>query len=269
MAVPSLSLRVRFALGADMKEEKEEGSPKKWYHVNDVPHFIISALGLFVVAAYTFYAAMQYGETRTANEIAKNAFIEANKSFIAFVGLFPNFTKDANGLHLRAGISLTNTGNTAALPNLAYVCKPVIRDDQNQPVYKCDLADPPASVPTVGPHQLVNLIGPEIQDSDIQAINQNKKSVYVFGYFVYSDKLTVDSLGIPRNRITSFCQQVIPTSRDSSAVAPNATANPQQGAQLPGPSPANSQADIQIVGLGCKGFDYCLDEACKPLPQDK
>jgi hypothetical protein len=150
-----------------------------------------------VVCAYTVYACKQVDETRTANSLAKRALIEANKSFVMFNGINYNQNKDINGMHKRIGINIINSGNSPSIPNTLYLCKPIIRNDENQPVYRCELSDPPASLSAIGPKQIVSTIGPVVSDADLAATRDAKNSIYIFGYINYSDNISVDEMGVP------------------------------------------------------------------------
>ena len=79
---------------------------KKWYHIQEVPSFIIGVLTFVVVSIYTGYARQQVIETQTANGIARKSFAEANKPYLVAGGIYPNFTRDTAGNHFRVGFNI-------------------------------------------------------------------------------------------------------------------------------------------------------------------
>jgi hypothetical protein len=207
-----------------------------WYHVaSGVPQFIVGLLTLGALGLYTWYSGQQVTENNTANKIALQALGEANKPYVMFSSLAPHHTHDKNGLHKQAGLTFTNYGNTPALNPVFYMCKPIIKDIQGSPPYKCDLLDPPAKANPVGPKQSTSFEGPVIAESDLDASKDERKFIYVFGFLKYEDKIDVDPYNNIKRRVTSFCQRIIqptivstnPTSNQIANLASSQVSPPQ------------------------------------------
>ncbi|MGD1015936.1 MAG: hypothetical protein ABR863_05790 [Roseiarcus sp.] len=233
--------------------DQQDDDHNKW-NIPNWPQFIVSVATLIGVGAYTFYSSSQVSETQIANAIAKQAHAEVNKPYVMLNSLSEPITEDNNGLHKHVGINWTNFGNTPAIHGVWYMCKPIIRDNPTPFPYKCDLLETPQQFPVIGPRQTASMIGPIVSDADLEATLNEKKLIYVFGYFKYEDKIDIDALNIPKLRVTSFCQRIVQQKVYTSN---------EQTAQLSGPPVSNPP----FVGLGCPNFDYCIDEDCKALPE--
>lgn len=233
----------------------EGGSNYRWYHIDQAPQFAVSLLTLIAVVIYACYARQQVEATQNANAIARAALTEANKPYVMFSSLFEPLTQDKNGIHKHVGMIWTNFGNTPALYPTWYMCTPRIRDNPNPRPYTCELLETPTKFTTIGPKQSINLQGPIVENSDLEATKDEKKAIYVFGFLKYEDKVTVDPYGNKKRRVTSFCQRIIqqnvtPTTNDTSTSAPTVQ-------------------NVPFLGVGCQNYDYCIDDDCPALPEAK
>jgi hypothetical protein len=118
------------------------------------PMFWIGLLTLIVVGVYTYIASQQVVETQNANAIAKKALAEANKPYVMFSALNPNFTTDVNGIHLRVGFTLVNFGNTPASYLRFTNCDPIILNPGVVPNIECKISEKPSDEMVLGPKQL-------------------------------------------------------------------------------------------------------------------
>ena len=232
----------------------EGNSNYRWYHINQVPQFVVSLLTLIAVGIYTCYSRQQVAESENANAIARAALTEANKPFVSRATLNETMNQDANGNHRRIGLVWQNFGNTPALSVTVYVCSPLIRNDENPPAeYKCNLDYRPEHLGAIPAKQNVSLTGPIISEEDLKATQESppKKAIYLFGYIAYGDSVSFDRYGNPLRRATGTCVRVI-----------------QSKFSLPPSAPANLSLNIPVgveaplVGQGCPGFKYCIDAEC-------
>jgi hypothetical protein len=246
-------------------------------HITSIkdPMFWVTLATLIVVSVYTLFACKQVQETQTANSIAKKALTEANKPYVMFTSLVPNYTMDNAGRHFRIGIQWTNLGNTPATFVRAFNCDPIIREDIVEPEFHCKISEnkeqTPASV--LGPKQPLSVIGSIIKESDFDDTRTEKKAIYVFGYVTYQDAIDVDDFGNPEQRETRFCNRIAEPTTTVYTPPPNTAANPSPTAQN---APATSAPNYMVVnpppgapiiavaGLGCKAF-ACMDKECRPL----
>jgi hypothetical protein len=244
-------------------------SGKRWYHVSEVLPFVVGVLTLLVLGIYTWYSGQQVTESDTANKIALQALGEANKPYVMFGSLAPHLTQDKNGVHKQAGLTFTNYGN---------MCKPIIKETQGSPPYKCDLLDPPAKANPVGPKQSTTFSGPIISESDLDASKDERKFIYLFGFLKYDDKIDVDPYGNIKRRVTSFCQRIVQptvlsTNSTSNKIANSASSQVSPSNNISGQPGTEAQINAanlnepQFVGLGCQDFNYCIDDDCPELPK--
>jgi hypothetical protein len=253
---------------------------KRWYHVSDVPQFLIGILTLGALALYTWYSSEQVDKSEVANNIARQALGEANKPYVMFSSLAPHLTKDLNGVHKQAGLTFTNYGNTPALNPVFYMCTPLTKETSGAPSYKCDLAEPPAKANPLGPKQTTTFSGPIISEADLEASKDERKFIYVFGFLKYDDKIDVDPYGNTKRRVTSFCQRIVqptmtivdnnPVAKQSPGLASSQSSPSGSSVAQPGGETQASSANLmepQFIGFGCQGFNYCLDDDCPELPK--
>jgi hypothetical protein len=253
-------------------------SGKRWYHVSEVLQFAVGVLTLLVLGLYTWFSSQQVTESDTANKIARQALGEANKPYVMFSSLAPHLTRDKNGMHKQAGLTFTNYGNTPALNPIFYLCTPIIKETQGNPTYKCDVSEPPSKVNALGPKQPTTFAGPIIAQSDLDASKDERKFIYVFGFFEYNDKIDVDPYGNIKRRVTSFCARIVQPTVETlnsassqvpnlaSSQVPNLANNPGQPGNGAPPDAANL-LEPQFIGLGCQGYNYCIDDDCPELPK--
>ena len=224
---------------------------------------------LIVIAIYTCFAWSQVTETQTANSIAKKALTEANKPYVMFTSLVPNYTSDAAGRHFRVGITWTNLGNTPASYVRINNCDPIIREDTAEPQLHCNVSESKDQIPenVIGPKQQLTVIGPILKESDFDDTQTEKKAIYILGYATYQDAIDVDQFGNPEQRETRFCQRIVkptieaittsalPTLQNAPPATPPAVQvlNPPKGAPI-----------TAMVLLGCRRFT-CIDKECGPL----
>jgi hypothetical protein len=215
------------------------------------------------VAAYTYFAHQQVGETQTANSIAKKALTEANKPYVMFSALNPNHTIDTNGDHFRVGFTFTNWGNTPA-NYLRYTnCDPIVLNGGANPELRCNVSEKASDALDLGPKQPISFSGSIVKESDLEDTRADKKNIYILGYVTYSDSIDVDAFGNAEQRETRICQKIQsatlrtiktpPTEPNSSET----TSSVHQTAQPP-------VTIAPLVGLACGGFS-CMDTACNKL----
>jgi hypothetical protein len=247
-----------------MSDESEPNNP---WQIKDAWGFSVSLLTLIAVAVYAWYARQQVTESQNANSIAKEALAEVNRPYVMSTGIYINVTGDQNKtIHKHLGVNFNNFGNTPAI-NVTWIqCKTIIRTDIITPTYKCDLDGQPGKVIVLGPKQPMNIVGPAIDDADLEATRSESKSIYVFGYLTYDDKVEDSKDGEHKTSVTSVCYKII---KQDVMVTPTPQPNVPQDVANAAAKLLESQLSPQapIVGLGCPGFDYCIDEGCKGLPQ--
>ena len=126
---------------------------------------------------------------QTANSIAKKALTEANKPYVMFSSLFPNYISDNAGRHFHLGVTWINLGNTPATFVRVFNCHPIIREDIVEPEFHCNISESKEQTPeaVIGPKQPHTVIGPVIKESDFADTRTEKKAIYIFGYVTYQD----------------------------------------------------------------------------------
>jgi hypothetical protein len=242
------------------------------------PSFWVTVATLLVIGGYTYFAHQQVTETQTANTIAKKALTEANKPYVMYTGIAPNFTTDANGEHFRVGFTVTNLGNTPA-NFLRYTnCDPIILNSVAVPNIHCNASEKSSDPMVLGPKQATTWAGSIILPADLEATRDDKKNIYIFGYVTYEDSIDSDAYGNPEQRETRFCQKISQiTAKAIPAPTPTVppTSSPEQSPQTapvptpniaPAANPAPQTLQFPpgfnpIATLGCPTFN-CMDSGC-------
>src|SRR6202043_3481076 len=86
---------------------------------------VISAIGIVVVAAYTYYAREQVKQTRSANDIAQQALFAANRPYVMLVGYVPNLISELpNKREWRISAEVHNFGKTPAIESIGRIFDP-------------------------------------------------------------------------------------------------------------------------------------------------
>lgn len=242
---------------------RDEPTPKNDSDLRK-PSFWVNVITLIVIAIYTCFACNQVQQSQTANSIAKKASAETNKPYVMYTSIFPNFSRDPNGTHIRIGWTLTNYGNTPASYLRFTSCDPIIMSGLAQPDFHCTVSEKASDEAVLGPKQAVNFSGPIIEPNDLDATTDNRKSIYLLGSVTYQDGVDVDANGRPEQRETRFCQRIAQTTQQviqlPAAPAPQSPtgvvpqAPPAQPQQLPpGVAP--------VAALGCPAWN-CMDDGC-------
>ncbi|HEY8086149.1 MAG TPA: hypothetical protein VIE69_11175 [Methylophilaceae bacterium] len=176
---------------------------------------------------------------------------EVNKPYVTFTTVKPFITRNQDGVSVtRIGPSWVNLGNTPANSVSAYMCDPIIRDDEITPIFHCNISEKDHPEFILGPKQDRNLVGVKIKQEDLDAtINNNKKAIYIFGGVTYTDNVGHDTDGVDELRETRFCVRIT----KSFAVLPNG--------QIP---PSGTSDPLALVEYGCNGFS-CTDKNCGKL----
>jgi hypothetical protein len=154
---------------------------------------------------------------------------------------------------MRASLSQILEIRPLALSN-HFMCDPIIRKDSIVPAFSCNISEASQPGPDIGPKQSINLIGPIIQDSEMDATEKEEKFIYVLGGISYTDNTTITENAEPR--ITKFCQRIQKTNK-----APEPTRPPGAIAPPAGESPTAMQTQIFAV-YTCPGYN-CVDMGCK------
>ena len=165
----------------------------------------------------------------------------------------PLITTDVDGAsRIHMGPSWINLGNTPANSVSAYNCDPIIRDDEIQPIFHCNISEKDHPEIILGPKQERQIIGPVIKEEDLEATVHNKKAIYIFGGVTYTDNVGFDSSGIAELRETRFCVRI------SRAKATKATFVNGQWVSSELSDPGSH------IEYGCNGFS-CTDKNCSKL----
>jgi hypothetical protein len=212
--------------------------------------FWATLLAFFGVCAYTYYARQQVLKSETANDIAHQAFTQANRPYVLINNYIPARIGDLKGqLHSHVGVQFFNYGSTPAYSLRPTFCDPIIRHDTNQPNFECHLSDAEnKSEYVVGPKQPLNPIGPQVEDSDLLATRDESTAIYIFGRVDYLDGVDLDINGQPKRRVTWFCSRVISSQLRSTAPPYTPVQAPLEGTPL--------------VAVGCNALN-CADESCQ------
>lgn len=226
--------------GIETRQSKADATSESTYRKRTL---IVSVVGLFLVLAYTTVAAFQWCEMRQATNLTREALTSVQRAFVFYTpDVQPSWITDKVGSTKIVAwtyfIPRKNTGTTGTRNLREYVSASYGTDAITE---SFDFHDSGDGVSGSANPQVTNFFQTgQIPTASVQAAQNGKQHIYVFGWIRYNDVFE----GTPE-RITKFCFEVHPLSGDYT--------NTKGG-------PFGTKANFCTVGS--KTIHNCSDEDC-------